>query len=333
MKRFFLLLNILWLSVESKACLNEYNVNIKGETNEKYEGLPVFYRSFDREYSQFYVNLFDLSRKESFRYQDLSDVSYQLARLGEYKKSLELLIWLNHKFPGQYKIVANLGTLYELNGNVDSAYHYIQKGLELNPKSHFGSEWVHLAILRAKMQMRANPNWIFQNKVLHLNLQGNLEQYSKKYNSVMDTIHQISYQMKERIPFTKAPDLILANILCELGQILADHFSIENAYVAYRISQYYDPKNQMGASYSLNLLLPLFKKYNYEESVFEAHFPPADQYQVLGNATAPRPLKNVTKQQREIHQPASSTYTLRITAILIALLISLFVYFKRMHYF
>jgi hypothetical protein len=39
---------------------------------------------------------------------------------------------LYSEHPDEYIIVANLGTIYELNSELDSAYFYIQKSIEIN---------------------------------------------------------------------------------------------------------------------------------------------------------------------------------------------------------
>lgn len=52
-------------------------------------------------------------------------------KLGKADVALEILKELNYHYPNEYKIVANLGTAYELNAELDSALKYIKKGIKL----------------------------------------------------------------------------------------------------------------------------------------------------------------------------------------------------------
>lgn len=287
---------LLFICQTGNTCLNAYNINLRGQVADIYAGLPVFYRSFDKAFSRDFVSHYDLSKKESIHYEDLSDVAIHLARLGKYKKALELLIPLNKKYPNHYKIVANLGTLYELNGNIEQAYFYIKEGIRLNPESHAGSEWVHLAILQAKKQMRQNPGWILNHQVLRLNLTDTVSQFSEKHEAVLQKIRQISYQMEERIPFSPQPDLIVANIMNELGQLLATHISVVNAWTAYKIAEHYDPKNQLGIKGKAKKLLPLFKKYKTEIPNLAGHFPPQNKFWKVKRKKVNKVLSNTSKE-------------------------------------
>lgn len=278
MKSIFPILILSVFFAPASACLNEYNVNLRGETFEIYEGLPVFYRSFDKNYSSEFVKSVNLAHRDTIHFKKLSDVVVHLTKLGRFDEALGLAKWLNHKHPNEYQVVSNLGTLYEITGNLDSAYFYIHKGLKLNPDSHDGSEWVHLAILKAKKNIQQDPGWLLNNKVLNVNVTDTVETYSDQQIAIMDSIWQISFQMKERIPFTPDKDLLMASVMIELGEMLELHISIENAYVAYKIAEQYDPENILGAKRKIELLLPLFKKYGFKESVFQDHFPPESEY-------------------------------------------------------
>ncbi|NJO00608.1 MAG: tetratricopeptide repeat protein [Bacteroidia bacterium] len=289
---------------EAFCCLNEYNVNARGEVDELYEGLPVFYRSFDVSYSRAFVNSFDLTQKESIHYQKLSDVAFHLTRLKRFDEALSLLKWLHHRHPSQYQIMANLGTLYELTGNVDSAYYFIEQSMKINPDAHGGSEWVHLAVLRAKQQMQRNPNWIYQHQVLNLGLTDTVAQHSEQYEEILKKIWDISHQMEERIPFSPEPDLIVANIMRELGQLLETHVSIKDAYIAYRIAQVYDPLNSLNCIQKSEALLPLLIEHELSGKCkrrLKNIFPLSDHLKVY--------LKSIMKHMRK--NCIKSMYTLK----------------------
>lgn len=273
----------------TQACLNEYRVNSRGQVNDIYRGLPIFYRSFDLEFSRAYLKRFDLSKKETISYKHLSDAAVHLTRLGKYPQALELLQWLNKKFPNQYKIVANLGTLYEINGQLDSAYFYINQGMKLNAKSHYGSEWVHLSILKAKKAVKANPSWILYNNVLNLtSLRDTVAEHDyDKLNIFLTRIQHIVYQLEERIPFSKTPDVILANVLREVGDLLALHISIADASVAYEIGLHYDPKDQLRFKNRLAKLAESLKKHKTNPAESGYHFPDKSKYRKVNRKYLP----------------------------------------------
>jgi len=291
MKRIIILLGVFYFSYThfTIACVNTYTVNLRGQANSMYLGLPIFYRAFDLEFSRDYLKRFDLSQRENISYKYLSDATVHLTRLGKYTQALDLLQWLNHKYPNKYKIVANLGTLYEINGQLDSAYLYIQKGMQLNAKSHYGSEWVHLSILKAKKAMKANSSWILYNNVLNMtHLRDTIAATDyDKLNIALTRIQHIVYQMEERIPFSKTPDVIVANVMREVGDLLALHASIGDAHLAYQIAQYYDPADQLRLQKRLMRLKPLLKKYDTDIPSLATHFPDEQHFFKLDRQALP----------------------------------------------
>ena len=271
--KYFLLTGFFCLSfANSFACLNEFHQRADGKQTGEAGSLPYFYRLFNIEFSQKFVDCYDLTQKDSIPYDELSDVSVHLAKLGRYEESLSLLIWLNERHPDQYQIIANLGTLYELNGNVDSAYYFIERSMKINPDSHHGSEWVHLLILKAKKEMSKDPNWIFNHQVLNLQLNKAFDLGSSEMAQVEDTIWAIGYQMVERVPFTPTPDPILANIFNELGDLLALHTSVTDAYAAYLIAQEYDDQNKFNIGPKLEKLNPMVDESEMGRPKLNTHF-------------------------------------------------------------
>lgn len=287
MKYGVLLWFCLGLNSLTWACLNEYNVNERGIENDEYAGLPVFYRSFDTAFARQEIARVDLTVKSNYDYQVLSDAGIQLTKLRRYKEALDLFRWLIHRYPEAYQINANLGTLYEINGQIDSAYFRIRKSLELNPDSHFGSEWVHLAILNVKKRLQRTPDWLLNHQVLGLGLTDTVPNFSQAHDQILDTIRQITYQLEERIPFTPDEDLIVANILMELGDLLRIHISVEDAFVAYKMAAHYDPNDVLGTHQIAGRAEDVLSEYNLSPIVFYEHFPNRaafDEFQSSGIA-------------------------------------------------
>ncbi|MCB9232643.1 MAG: tetratricopeptide repeat protein [Bacteroidia bacterium] len=290
MKTIFAMLAFLVLSLQSFACFNEYHVNDKGEETAEesgYEGIPVFYRSFDLGFSQRFLDAFYKDDVDSVDYKDLSDLGVHLARLGHRKQALKLMLWLNQGHPNEYNIIANLGTLYELNGNLDSASYFIGKALELNKDSHHGSEWVHLAILKAKKEITNDPEWVKSHNVLGLDPKRKLKKEENALDLVRDSVGHVFYQLEERIPYTPEPNILMAKIMVELGAMLEKHLSIGDAVSAYRIAEVYDPEKAFDEEKLINNLLPKLKKSKVEESPFEGIFPPKNEFRKIEGRTIP----------------------------------------------
>ena len=64
---------------------------------------------------------------------------------GRIDQAVEQLEALAKAQPDTYSVAANLGTAYELKGELALAHTWITRAMELNPQSHQGTEWLHLA--------------------------------------------------------------------------------------------------------------------------------------------------------------------------------------------
>jgi tetratricopeptide (TPR) repeat protein len=285
MKKTLLLVG-LWLAAGHCAfgCINEYHVTLKGKVVEYYEGLPRFVRSFDREASRKYLDTVDLAHPEKYNFKQQSDIAVQLARLGEYQQSLQMLQGLYRQHPGEYTLAANLGTLYELNGKPDSALFYIRRGMALNPESHEGSEWVHVRILQAKLNGQKDPDWLARHSLLGID-GGAKKDTLDGDTQYLDTVMHITYQLQERIPFTPAPDRLMARLLKEYADLLARELSMESAFTAYQMALVYDPADADGNRRKLRELSPRLKKAGIAEPDLEYYFP-TDPRAAAGRETA-----------------------------------------------
>lgn len=226
----FLLLNVQF---SATACLNYfYGTDKDGHTHEAtYIMESFFYENFNKEkhLSNLKKYIKNLEKEHSYKY--LSDYSVALMKLGKADIALELLQELNYHYPNEYKIVANLGTAYELNSELDSALKYIKKGIELNPNSHKGSEWVHVKILEAKQKIKLNPTYLSQNTILEL---------SEKQKNDKKIYEQINIQLRERFPFSPSPNEVMAHLLMEFAECATNVESVEYANALYTlVNKYY----------------------------------------------------------------------------------------------
>jgi tetratricopeptide (TPR) repeat protein len=163
-------------------------------------------------------------------FEALSDYSVMLMKMGKNNVALTILQSLYAAHPDQYQLAANLGTSYELAGEVDSALKYIKRGIVLNPNAHDGSEWVHVKVLETKIKLRTDSLYLKSNTVLGLNKE-------QEYDTLV--AHQIEIQLRERFPFCPGPDPIMASLMEDFADITLNINSIEDAKTYYNICKYY----------------------------------------------------------------------------------------------
>ncbi len=255
MKTFIIsLLLILLPASKSFACLNTYFVVDKhGHTHDAEKIELSLNKNFDLKTIQPQMLGLELTLKNNKSYKALSDYAVCLLKIGKTEEALEILIALNKKYPSEYQIAANLGTAYELNGQVENALVYIKKGVLLNPASHHGSEWVHVKILEAKLALQKNPDYLKKNTVLNLTA----DQTNQKL-----VLQQILIQAKERFPFSPAPDQIMGSLLIDLGDCFAGSASIQHAKALYNMAEEYHGADSVIVASRISSMVKLAKKYN-----------------------------------------------------------------------
>ncbi|RYD22811.1 MAG: tetratricopeptide repeat protein [Verrucomicrobiaceae bacterium] len=151
---------------------------------------------------------------------------------GNHAQAITILLQLEDEHPGFYSTAANLGTAYELNGDLDSALKWIQEGVRRNQDSHQGSEWVHVEILRARIRLRENPRYLHEHRVIPMP-----ESFTNKTTTSIgghtynpsEISRAIFYQLQERMIFVKPPDPVVADLILTLGQIEARISTVESA--------------------------------------------------------------------------------------------------------
>jgi tetratricopeptide (TPR) repeat protein len=142
-----------------------------------------------------------------------------------------------------YSLLSNLGVAYELSGDLDSAYYYTSKAVEINSNSHSGSEWIHLKILEAQMEITKDPNWLKNNTVLGLKIsQDSLPLKAKpRDRGKLHLTRQIEYQLIERMYFVKPKNKIIGQLLLQLADLYSTNVTIVDAITIYLMAKDYDP--------------------------------------------------------------------------------------------
>jgi tetratricopeptide (TPR) repeat protein len=187
-------------------------------------------RAFRRDLQQDGVKM-EADLRGATNFNDRSDYSIALMYLGRSKEAVELLQALEKEQPGKYFIAANLGTAYELTGNNEEAARWIAEDIRRNPKSHEGTEWLHLKVLEAKMAQQKDPDYFKKHSVLNLMPQEITEDTllgeEKLHPAEME--EAIQHQLTERMQFVKPPDPAVASLLFDYAAIEAATRTLESA--------------------------------------------------------------------------------------------------------
>jgi tetratricopeptide (TPR) repeat protein len=151
---------------------------------------------------------------------------------GRYQEALEIFQRIEKEHPGNYNTAANLGTTYELLGDIEQASKWIAEGIRRNPDSHRGTEWLHLAILDAKAKLKEDPGYLTHAHIVpipeHATRNSTVEVLGKSYLAD-EVLGALQYQLYERLFFVRAPDPVVADLLFSFGQLEAGTHTLEEA--------------------------------------------------------------------------------------------------------
>ena len=154
-------------------------------------------------------------------YKLLSDYAWYELRLGSKEIAVQLLEKLYQQHPGEYNIIANLGTAYEVTGNNKKALEFLKKAVSLDPASHFGSEWIHINILEQKV--KATPDYP---AILSLHTGNDFNAWLngstyKKPITADSLMTQLAYQLHERISFIRPQDAVVGQLVLDFADLAA----------------------------------------------------------------------------------------------------------------
>jgi len=153
---------------------------------------------------------------------------------GNYTGAIEKLSALEDASPGSYSVAANLGTAYELAGDNVKALHWIEEGIKRNDNSHYGTEWLHVKILEAKIAVESDPDYLKTQHILDFPEEemrnGNfIYRYRDReihQSKLLDALH---YQLGERMLFVKPTDPVVADLLYSFAVLEANTRVLEPA--------------------------------------------------------------------------------------------------------
>ncbi len=170
-------------------------------------------------------------------YEELSDRGAALVYLGRYAEALRQFRELQSHGFDPYTVCANMGTTFELMGQNDSALYYIRKAVDLNPKAHQGSEWIHVRILERKVALARGEPVI--SPMLGIDFGSEELPSAMERDELADIRNQLRYQLQERMTFVKPKDAIVGELLFELGNMEAILWGVECAVDVYDVAKEY----------------------------------------------------------------------------------------------
>jgi len=224
------------------CCINEYRTLLNGKVEFTDAGNAAPLGRFTQEnkiYLLEQLHQADSIYKASGKIEDYSDYGAMLIYNGQYLQAKSIFLDIEKKSPGLYATASNIGTLYELLGQNDSALYWIRKALEINPNSHEGSEWIHLKILEAKNKAKGDEKYFLTHNILSLDF-GDAEKPENKNNIDLQKLRsQLYYQLNERMSFIKPPDQIVGQLLFDLGNVDAITMDVKSALQVYKVAKTY----------------------------------------------------------------------------------------------
>lgn len=246
-------ISLLWAQPVA-ACINMYGTDLQGKPKMMKEGFPDNYVEglmakvnqkidWKKEKAELEEKL-----KSDSDYKIRNDYAAALIFLGETKQAIEILLQIEKEHPGLYMTASNLGTAYELNGDLENAITWIKEGIVRNEHSHYGTEWLHVKILEAKQNLAEDPDWLASHSVLGADFgigdvpvapSTPITDYDGEPLKLENVHYALQHQLRERLQFVNAPNPIVADLLFDLGNVLALKDVAEPAIPVYEFAMTY----------------------------------------------------------------------------------------------
>jgi hypothetical protein len=162
--------------------------------------------------------------EESYRkdptLENVNDYAVGLILSDRQEEGIQLLRDLERSKPGSAVVASNLGTALELSGKDAEALEWIRESVRRDPKEHHGSEWVHVKILEAKLELAKDPAWLLRSPVLGWRVGDpplRDEQGRPRRDGEVESA--ISYQLFERMVFVQSPDAVMGDLYVTAGDL------------------------------------------------------------------------------------------------------------------
>jgi tetratricopeptide (TPR) repeat protein len=244
----------LSVSLQASACINDSGTNRRGEqikpmshTGQSLKPYLVTLANHPGWTIQSGYAIENVQNRPGF--DTLTDLAAVLIRLKRPAAAVRLLQFIERKYPGHYQTAANIGTAYELMGRNEDALKWILEGVKRNPGDHYGTEWLHAHILKAKLGRLPEPapglsilNLDFGNDVMPHRPTRFPVGTAGKPLSLFEVGNSLRYQLIERIYFVAAPDAMVAGLLLDWANLELLAGAVESADVLYDAALRYGSK-------------------------------------------------------------------------------------------
>lgn len=311
----YLILGCLFLLPKTTfGCMNEYwgIVNGKlhvGDEKEKFNKIPMGNNLKDSHMGLLFDEMTERYRKKP-TLENYSDYAAVLIYKGKYQQAKKILLEIEQKKANLYNTAANLGTVYELLGQNDSALAWIRKAVEINPQSHYSSEWIHVKILEEKVKAGNDAAYFYKNSVLGLNFgQDTIPQNNNKID-LKDYSDKLYYQLSERMSFIKPKDPIIAQLTFDLANLYMLQNRLREAFFTFDKA----------------------KEYGFDNKLFDGRFQLSKKlYQEKRNLALEEQINNLSKPKTDSPSTHNGLFKilLFITGILLFVLVFFFIWNKK----
>lgn len=208
------------ISADGLACLNGETRELSDGTvlYEDHEGtiVPYGHEFFEDEFPALLLQLDSLWRVTK-RVDYRSDYALILILSKKYQEAISIYLEIERNFPNRYSTASNLGTAYELIGDNVNALKWIKRAVEIDPWSHYESEWIHVNILEAKIK---GPEFINAEFLIRTSFGEGAEPVTNiSQGEMFALMRAIYYQLNERISFVKTPDPVVACLLYQQASL------------------------------------------------------------------------------------------------------------------
>lgn len=202
-----------------------------------------YHRNLNKKWKKDEARLLERYQKTK-DYRDRSNYGVALMHNNKSREALDLFEDLIGQYPEEYPIAANLGTCYELVGNNHEALEWIERSVGLHEGSHEGTEWLHIAILKAKIGLSGDPEWLDEHSIIDVEFgRGKKPAMSSRLREdperQAEIFKALRYQLRERVQLVKSPDPIVARLLFELSNFVAYRYTLHEAWLVTQLALSY----------------------------------------------------------------------------------------------
>ena len=239
--RIFALIGLLFIGGPvASACMNGFNWDVYGVSQRKSESqYPVpLGHVVDPQNPKLLEGLAYWREEEVFEnLESWTNIGIYYVYNHQYDEAEKQFRKVATQWPDEYVSAANLGTILEINGKDAEALKWIKQSLDIFPRAHHGSEWIHVKILEAKV----NPELPFQAEaVLGIDFGDQVMPQAAMDRKGLKLLQkQLFFQLNERVTFISGKDRYIATLMYALGNVTMNVAQYDKAYKIYRIAEAY----------------------------------------------------------------------------------------------